>query len=475
MEKKLPGKGEAPEKDVWLYSSGNFANNIIFMMISMYIMYYYTNILGLSAVVAGTVFMVARLVDAVTDPLMGMIVDRTNTRMGKYRPFIIFGAPFLGVAFVLMFTTPHLSMAGKILYAYVTYIFYSLTWTVVQIPQLTLPIMLSNNIARRTRIQAVFQGIGAIAAMVVQSWALPMLNFFGGLDNASAWSKVVIIYAVTATLIFIFSAQSVRKLDTYNPNGSIENATRGNISLRQSLKSVFANRLLLCVILAYGTDMFATQIGNSMRIYFFKYNMGGRIDLLIWLGYVGLIAALVMILFIQPFVKRLGKRLGITIIESISILSSVLLLVVAPQKNIVLVMISFIATTFLFNITNLLSRAAVLDAANYSEMKTGIANNALVSSTFTFINKVCQAISAFFAGYILSMTGYTASAPEQSPGTLKAILYLLTIVPIVAYIFSLIGMYFYPLTRQGELDMEAKITEKHTAVNSAESSTGAGS
>jgi sugar (glycoside-pentoside-hexuronide) transporter len=464
MEKKIWGKGEASEKDVWLYSTGNFSNNLIFMMIMMYIMYYYTNILGLPAIVAGMVFMVARLVDAITDPLMGMIVDRTNTkRMGKYRPFIIFGAPFLGVAFVLLFTTPNISMPGKIIYAYITYIFYSLTWTVVQIPQLTLPIMLSNNIARRTRIQAVFQGIGAVAVMVVQSWALPMLNFFGGVDNASAWSKVVIIYAIVATLIFIYSAQSVKKLDVYNPHAGKENAGRRNMSIIQSLKSVFTNRLLLCVILAYGTDMFATQIGNSMRIYFFKYNMGGRLDLLVYLGYVGLVAALVMILFIQPFIKRLGKRFGITIIESISILSSIVLLVAAPQKNIVLVMLSFVATTFLFNITNLLSRAAILDAANYSEMKTGIANNALISSTFTFINKVCQAISAFFAGYILSITGYNAAAAEQSPATLQAILYLLTIVPIVAYIFSLIGMYFYPLTRQGELDMEAKITEMHTA------------
>lgn len=91
---------EASEKDVWLYSTGNFANNIIFMMVSLYVMYYYTNILGISALAAGTIFMVARLVDAVTDPIMGAIVDRTNTKMGIYRPFITFGAPFLGIAFV---------------------------------------------------------------------------------------------------------------------------------------------------------------------------------------------------------------------------------------------------------------------------------------------------------------------------------------------------------------------------------------
>lgn len=124
MGNKKLGAEEASEKDIWLYSTGNFANNIIFMMVTLYVMYYYTNILGVSAAVAGTIFMVARLVDAVTDPLMGAIVDRTNTkRIGKYRPFITFGAPFLGIAFVLLFTTPNLSASGKVVYAYVSYIF----------------------------------------------------------------------------------------------------------------------------------------------------------------------------------------------------------------------------------------------------------------------------------------------------------------------------------------------------------------
>ena len=119
-----PTRTECTEKDIWLFSTGNIANCLIFNMVGLYIMYYYTNILGVSAAVAGTIFMVARLVDAFTDPLMGMIVDRTNTRrMGKYRPFITYGAPFLGIAFVLLFTTPNISPQGKVIYAYISYIF----------------------------------------------------------------------------------------------------------------------------------------------------------------------------------------------------------------------------------------------------------------------------------------------------------------------------------------------------------------
>lgn len=221
-------KTECSEKDIWLFSTGNIANCLIFNMVALYIMYYYTNILGVSAAVAGTIFMVARLVDAFTDPLMGMIVDRTNTKkMGKHRPFITYGAPFLGIAFVLMFTTPNISAGGKVIYAYISYIFYSLTWTCVQIPQLALPIMLSNNVARRTKIQAVFQFCGAIAGLIIQSYALPMIEAFGGQDDPAAWTKVISIYAVAATVLFILSARSVKDLDVYEYHANAAKASGG--------------------------------------------------------------------------------------------------------------------------------------------------------------------------------------------------------------------------------------------------------
>ena len=450
---------EASEKDVWLYSTGNFANNIIFMMVSLYVMYYYTNILGISALAAGTIFMVARLVDAVTDPIMGAIVDRTNTKMGKYRPFITFGAPFLGIAFVMLFTTPDLGPTGKVIYAYVSYIFYSLTWTCVQIPQLALPIMLSNDVARRTKIQAIFQAFGAVASLVVQSFALPMLDAFGGQDNPQAWTKLIILYSVVATVIFILSAASVRKLDVYNPNSAKKKAQGQKLSFKDSVNAIVKNRALLCVLLAYGTDMFASQISNSVRMYFFKYNMGGRTDLISYIGYMGTIAAFAMLFFIGPFVKKLGKRVGIAIVEALCLILTLPLLFGAPSQNVFMVMLSLLSTTFLFNITNTMSRSAVLDAANYAEVKQGVACNALVSSTFTFVNKCCQAFSAFFAGAILESTGYNAELTQQAPSTLNAILYLMTLVPIAAYIFSLIGMWFYPLNRKDEIEMQEKIME----------------
>ena len=178
-----------------------------------------------------------------------------------------------------------------------------------------------------------------------------------------------------------------------------------------------------------------------------------------YIGYMGTIAAFAMLFFIGPFVKKLGKRVGIAIVEALCLILTLPLLFGAPSQNVFMVMLSLLSTTFLFNITNTMSRSAVLDAANYAEVKQGVACNALVSSTFTFVNKCCQAFSAFFAGAILESTGYNAELTQQAPSTLNAILYLMTLVPIAAYIFSLIGMWFYPLNRKDEIEMQEKIME----------------
>ncbi len=458
MGTKTQGKPKATEAQYWLYSTGNFANNIIFLMVGTYITYFYTNILGISPFMAGVVFMVARLVDAFTDPIMGMIVDRTNTKMGKYRPWIIAGAPFLGIMFVLLFTAPNFSMTGKIAYAFITYIIYSLAWTIVQIPQLALPAILSNDLAVRTRIQTIFQMVGSFAAVFSTSFTLPILDMLGGQDNASAWFKFTVIFGIVATVIFILSAQSVKNLDVYNPQEAKKRAEHKQ-SFKETISVITKNRALICVLIAFGTDMFAYQISNSLRMYFFKYNMNGRTDLITYLGLASMVVGIAVVLFIQPFVRKTGKKLGIIIIEAMAIVFAMPMLITGLKGTyaVGMVMFSYITLTFTTSISNTLCRAAVLDSANYVQLKTGVNGTALVNSTFTFVNKCCQAFSMFFGGAILTATGYDAALEQQTPECLKIILLLCTVVPIAGYLASVIAMYFYPLNKAGEVKMQEEL------------------
>ena len=448
------------ELQYWLYSIGNFPNNIIFLMVGTYISYFYTNLLGISPVIAGTIFMVARLVDAFTDPIMGMIVDRTNTKWGKFRPYIIAGAPFLGIMFVLLFSVPNLSAGGKIVYAFVTYIIYSLAWTVVQIPQLALPAILTNDLAVRTRIQAIFQAFGTIASLIIASWALPILNMLGGEDEPSAWFKFTMIFGIASVVMFILSAMSVKNLDVYDPERKPA-TERMRMSLSETFSVITNNRALVCVLIAYGTDMFAIQICNALRMYFFKYNMSGRTDLITYIGYATTLCGFAMVLFIQPMVRMLGKKMAIIIIEAIAIAVTLPMLFtgMTGAYSVAMVMFTYLAIAFTGTINNMLSRAAVLDSANYAFVQTGIDGTALVNSTFTFINKCCQAFSMFFSGMILSATGYNAELQQQTPGCLKAILLLCTLTPIAGYIASVIAMAFYPMDKKGEDEMQKQLDE----------------
>lgn len=448
---------EVTNKNVWLYSVGSLANNLVFMFVSTYVMFFYTNVLGISAIAAGSIFMVARLIDAVTDPVMGMLIDRTNSkRWGKYRGYITFGAPLLGIVFILMFTKLNIGMGGRILYAYIAYIVYSLVWTVVQIPYLALPIILSNDVAKRTRIVTITQACGAIGSMVISSWALQALDHFGGQENPTAWRIVTITIAVITTALLILAAYAVKNLDVYAPQVKADKSEK-KLTIREQLKSITKNVALISLLVAFGTDQFAYQISNSLRIYFFRYNMGGRTDLIVYLGYVGTAAAFLLIFLLKPYVQKLGKRKAIVIIESAAIVAT-LPIFLAP--NVTMVMTGFVLLAFIQNTNNMISRSTILDCANYSEYKLGIKSNALISSTFTFINKCAQAFSAFFAGAILQSTGYDASLTRQNVSTEKSILYLITIIPIIAYICSIVAMKFYPMNRSGELEMQTFIENK---------------
>ncbi len=450
---------EASQKEVYLYSIGNIANTALFNFVGMYIMFYYTNILGITATVAGTIFLVARLVDAFTDPLMGMLIDKTNTkRFGKYRPYIMFGSPLLGVIFVVMFMAPDLSMTGKIIFAYTTYILYSLAWTCVQIPQLALPIILSSKIARRTKIQAIFQALGNIGALAVTAFAIPMLNRFGGDGSVSAWSKVTIIFAVLCTLMFIGSAMSVRKLDVYNPMQA-KKKTEEKIPFKQKMKVITSNTALLMVLISFGTDSLAIQIGNGLNMYFFKYNMGEKTNLMGIIGWATMIFSFVLIGLVSWYVGWLGKKNGIIVIEALAIVAALGLLV-TPAAYTWVVMACLVATALIGAVNNMLSRSAVLDSANYAEWKTGINGSALVSSTFTFVNKLSQAVGAFIMGYVLDFVGYAPELTQQTPETLRAILYMKTWIPVAAFVCSIIAMKFYPLTKQKEKEMEVFINNK---------------
>lgn len=442
------------------YSLGNVATNVLFIFIGTYLMFFYTDILGFSGTVAGTIFMTARIVDALTDPIMGMIIDRTNSkRFGKFMPYILFATPFMAIFFVLMFAVPQMDMGARVAYSYITYILYSLAWTVVQTPYLAMPIILSPDVNKRTRLTAIIQGVGGLGIMFGSALAIPLLNSFGGQTNEGSWKMVgLVLAAIFVTLMYI-SIIGFGKYDKYQPPVlDADQKPAPKPTIKHQMKAVFKNAPLILIIIGFATDSFAMQIGGALNMYFFRYNMGGRTDLIPLISMSGLAFSIIMMLVITPFTKALGKKWGIIILEAGAIVFAFALLF-APSSNVTMVVVAMMGMSFMFTGTNILTRAAVLDSANYAEWKLGVNANGLIASCFTFMNKFCQAISALIMGIILDKVGYVAQAEQQTAQTMNAILYMKTIIPIIAFIITIVAMLLYPLTKHKEQQMTNELRE----------------
>ena len=462
-------KTESTTLEAWVFGVGNIANNLIFMLVTMFMMFFFTNVMGLDPVVAGTIFMVARLVDAITDPIMGWIIDHTNTKhFGKYRGFIHFGAPLLGVVVVALFTVPGFSASGKILYAYIIYILYSLCWTVVQVPQLTIPIIMSNNIAKRTKFQAIFQGVGSIGAALTSVLAMAIINANGGMQDPHAWQLVAIVFAVIATVLFELSTLAVRKLDVYNAE-AVDRQKRlaaeqkeKKVPLKERVALLTRNVALFALLISFGTDMFANQINSATGTYFFVYNLNGRTDIMSTLSMMSMPVSIAMIFLAGPLVAKFSKKSTICACEVVGIASSLILLL-SGGTNIPVVLVTGIVSTIAFAVCNLMCRTALLDVASYTRWKTGVDAAGLMASTFTFANKLCQAVASFAAGWLLKWIAFDSTLPVQSEGTLRGLLLIRTVIPVIAFVCTLMAMHFYPIDKKGEAELQAAMSQFNKA------------
>ena len=184
------------------YGLGDTASNFFFQVFNIFLLYYYTDIFGLAPAAVATMFLVTKVIDAISDPAMGMIADRTNTKWGKFRPYILWGAVPYGLCGYLMFANPDLSDSGKLIYAYVTYSLMMLAYTAINVPYSALMGVISPSSIERTKV-ASYRFIGAfVAGWVVGTFVTPLKNILGGGDEALGFQLTMIIFAVISIAMF---------------------------------------------------------------------------------------------------------------------------------------------------------------------------------------------------------------------------------------------------------------------------------
>ncbi|MCU4675958.1 MFS transporter [Catenovulum sp. 2E275] len=443
------------------YGFGDFASSMFWKMFSVYLMIFYTDVFGLSAAAVGTMFLLTRIWDTANDPVMGIIADRTNTKWGKFRPWLLWGAIPFAVIGVLTFSTPDWSVENKLIYAYVTYTLMMMAYTAVNVPYASLLGVMSSNSNDRTQLASfrmVFAFAGSIFAFVMVE---PLTQFFSHLTDTpnpqQGWTYTMLVYGVIAAILFYFTFAWTR--ERIAPPASQQS------SLKADFKNLANNKPWFILLGA----ALSTLIFNSMRdgasVYYFKYYIGLPEWSLFGLSFgittvylvVGQAANIIGVVLAQPISKRLGKRnTFMTAMFLAAILSIFFYFLTAEQLTLIILLQVLISACAGIIFPLLWSMYA--DIADYSEYQTGRRATGLIFSSSSFAQKMGWTLGGALTGWTLAYFGYVANA-EQTEFAKEGLRYMVSFLPAVGALISALFMIFYRLTD----DYMAKVNQELSA------------
>jgi len=418
---------------MFLYSLSEAGLLLISYTLSTQLNFFMTDILGIAAAAAGTMFLVARIWDAINDPLMGILVEKTNTPLGRYRPYLLIGGIPLAISLFLNLTEVHFG-DGNLIYMYVVYILFGMSYTAAFIPYTTMMGNLAphpDDRAKISSIKAVFQSVGILTASVC---TVPLLHFFGnGEITAGGFSKLGLLYGCVALVLFLITFFSVKERP-------LPAQQKSKYSLKTVLSLVLTNRNLMMIVIMYFLIYMRIFLNNGSAMYYFRYV---REDMSIMPIFMAILSGVQIIssLFIPKLTQVLGKR-RLTMWSMVLCTVSYVLLYLFRGAGTGI----FLFMTFLVGLTGsvpyTLVWAFVADVADETAEKKGFRADGILYSVTSFANKFAGAISGFVSGAVLSATGYVANQ-AQTPTALLGIDLIMFIIPGLCMTLVLIPMLIY--------------------------------
>lgn len=432
------------------YGVGDFAVNLFFQSALLFLLFFYTDIAGIAAATAASIFLVARVVDAVTDPVMGVIADRTRTRSGRFRPYVIAGGPFLALMGVATFSAPDLGDTGKVLYAYVTYILFGIAYTVVSIPYSSLTSALTENSHERTVLSTYRMAFAMLGGVLVAAMTTPLVAMFGG--GGAGYQMAMAVYGVLACVLLsvTFATTRERKFAHEQVPG-----------FRQIFRALKAGGWpLALLIFAFWMGMMAFTVRSAAIIYYFTYNVA-REDL-VPLFMVSVAAFNFLGIVLVPFLaRRLGKRMTYLAGAFGGCVAGVALYL-TPTDNIELIFgLSWLAS-IMFAAPTVMGWSMLPDAVDYAELRSGVRADGAIYAATSFFQKMAMAVGGAGAALILSATGYVPNA-TQAPEALDGILFMVALGPVALFVLGAVAMLFYSLTDEKFSEVTTALAEQRAA------------
>ncbi len=420
------------------YGAGDLANNFIFTTVNTFLLIFYTDVFGLAPAVASAILFAARAWDAVNDPIMGIIVDRTDTRWGKFRPFLLFGALPFGLVAVLAFTVPQgLGETGRIVYAAATYIILGMVYTAVNTPYGALTSAMTQDPQERTRISAVRMFMAIFGAMTVSA-LLPVLVPILGNGNAQrGYPLTMTLFAVIGIGLLLVTFSRVK--ERVRPKSGSR-----TVRVRDFFSVIVRNDQLLILAIVFLVLFTNNTIVSSVGTYFFTYVFDNP-QLFSIYSLSNFIPILIGIPLVAYLAGRIGKKATMILGLSVALIAPITVLLFTENFP------ALIAGRIIGSLGAAAGVAIIWglvpDTVEYGEWKTGIRAEGAAYSVVGFFFKIGVTLGGIIPGIVLQGAGYVANV-EQTERSLNAIIGLFSVVPIIVTLGGIVALLFYKLNER---------------------------
>ncbi|WP_175638174.1 MFS transporter [Metabacillus schmidteae] len=417
------------------YGVGDLGCNLVFSTMASYLMFFYTDVFGITAAAAGTLMLVTKIIDALTDTGMGILVDRTNTRWGQGRPYFLIGALPFAIFTVMTFIVPDFSANGKLIWAYVTYTLLCTAYTVVNIPLNTIVPRLTSDLHERNWLVSTRMICALIGTALVMSITMPLVEFFGQGDTQKGFLITMTLYGILAMILFVYTFMSTKEVipPSIQP---------GKTSIKDDLKGLTGQTFIFLILNFLYFALFV--IRNTTVIYYFTYNLG-RTDWLTFVGLFGILSGLPM-LFLLPWLQKIMPKKNVLLLSTAIYIIGDLMIYFGKSSAVLLVAGLAVTGLGIYGIFGT-TFAIQPDVIDYSEYKKNRSISGMIAAFQGFFVKGSMGLASAFIGFLLSMGGYVPNA-AQTPTALQFIEISFIWTPLVICALIIISTLFYKLDGQ---------------------------
>ncbi|MBQ6045299.1 MAG: MFS transporter [Bacteroidales bacterium] len=455
------------------YSSGDLAQNLIYQTVSIWLLFFYTNVFGLKPGVAAVMFLVVRIIDVIWDPIVGTLVDKANPKWGKYRSWLILGGLPLAAFAMLCFWN---GFSGSLLYAYITYVGLSMCFTLINVPYGALGSSLTRDTDEITVLTSVRMFLANLAGLIIKTLPLiiaifapkvlnpdtgRMVAVYNTPDSARAWFITMSIFALTGLALLVFCFFESRERVVMDEKDSAD------VKVSDLWMELIRNRPLRILSFFFIISFTTMSISNAADSYFMTYNIGATPFMTTAFMWLGTIPAFIFLPLVPAIKKKIGKNGMFRLFLGIAIIGMVLMYLSVSFPSLkrcfpLLCVIQFVKSTGILVATGYMW-ALVPEVVTFGEYTTGRRVAGIVNALICIFMKAGMALGGTIPGLVLAWVGFNSASQAQTPLAEQGILWLVTLIPALLFLLAIFVIGKYELSDKVMDEINSTITKRQKA------------